>query len=218
MNKSALAISIMIIGLILLFLLFSIFGILYFYWGSVQAVQDSLSTAGSIFSAIATLGAASVAAYLFNDWKEQHNRTIIASEAKIAFKCIHAELQILRKIKRKVKVFNYSLFNPTQILENDELDKAHVTLTNEVNKNQNNLSEFVVLIDGRELFETIKLYYKSINDLNENRVEWTDNKKTYEEIFESYDLKLDKLLTDNLNILDNLKSYILYDEISNTKI
>ncbi|BCZ09762.1 hypothetical protein CAT25_00330 [Acinetobacter pittii] len=73
MNKSAFSISIMIIGIILIFLLFSIFGILYFCWGNAKAVQDSLSTTGSIFSAIATLGAACVAAFLFNDWRTVHS-------------------------------------------------------------------------------------------------------------------------------------------------
>ncbi|MDC4797888.1 hypothetical protein NQ843_18870, partial [Acinetobacter baumannii] len=68
MNKSAFSISIMIIGLILVFLIFSIFGILYFYWGDAKAVQDGLSTTGSIFGAIATLGAAYVAVHLYNDW------------------------------------------------------------------------------------------------------------------------------------------------------
>ncbi|HGY3247278.1 TPA: hypothetical protein ACNVU8_003608 [Acinetobacter baumannii] len=71
MDKSASALSIMFIGLILLFLIFSILSIFYFYWGDLKAIQNSLSTTGSIFSAIATLGAAAVAVYLFNDWKEQ---------------------------------------------------------------------------------------------------------------------------------------------------
>lgn len=76
MNKNAFSISIMIIGLILIFLLFSIFGILYFYWGNAKAVQDSLSTTGSIFGAIATLGAAYVAVHLYNDWREQLTSTV----------------------------------------------------------------------------------------------------------------------------------------------
>lgn len=75
MNKSAFSISIMIIGLILVFLIFSIFGILYFYWGDAKAVQDGLSTTGSIFGAIATLGAAYVAVHLYNDWREQLTST-----------------------------------------------------------------------------------------------------------------------------------------------
>lgn len=76
MNKSAISISIFIIGLILLLLLICIFGILYFYWGNSKAIQDSLSTTGSIFGAIATLGAAGIAAYLFNDWREEHNHNL----------------------------------------------------------------------------------------------------------------------------------------------
>lgn len=82
MNKSAFSISIMIIGLILIFLLFSIFGILYFYWGNAKAVQDSLSTTGSIFGAIATLGAAGVAAHLYIDWREQLTSTVQQEQAK----------------------------------------------------------------------------------------------------------------------------------------
>ncbi|SSW84757.1 Uncharacterised protein [Klebsiella pneumoniae] len=79
MNKSAISISIFIIGLILLLLLISIFGILYFYWGNSKAIQDSLSTTGNIFGAIATLGAAGIAAYLFNDWREEHNHNFKSS-------------------------------------------------------------------------------------------------------------------------------------------
>ncbi|WP_349913095.1 hypothetical protein [Acinetobacter pittii] len=85
MNKSAISISIFIIGFILLLLLISIFGILYFYWGNSKAIQDSLSTTGSIFGAIATLGAAAVAAYLFNDWKEQHNKQVTNTLALQAY-------------------------------------------------------------------------------------------------------------------------------------
>ncbi|WP_213031208.1 hypothetical protein, partial [Acinetobacter pittii] len=85
MNKSAFAISIMFIGFITLLLIFSMFGILYFYWGNTKAIQDSLSTTGSIFGAIATLGAAAIAAYLFNDWKEQHNKQVTNTLALQAY-------------------------------------------------------------------------------------------------------------------------------------
>ncbi|AVF08369.1 hypothetical protein J7S89_03465 [Acinetobacter baumannii] len=85
MNKSASAVSILFIGLTFFFLIFSIFSILYFYWGDLKVIQDSLSTTGSIFGAIATLGAAAVAAYLFNDWKEQHNKQVQNSFALQVF-------------------------------------------------------------------------------------------------------------------------------------
>lgn len=41
-----------------------------------DAMKDALSTTGSYFGAVATLGTAIIAAFLFNDWKEQHNKNI----------------------------------------------------------------------------------------------------------------------------------------------
>ncbi|WP_288384695.1 hypothetical protein [uncultured Acinetobacter sp.] len=53
-----------------LFLLIT-FWIFYQYSWSAAAAKDALSTTGSYFGAVATLGASVVAAYLFNDWREQ---------------------------------------------------------------------------------------------------------------------------------------------------
>ncbi|EHU1450427.1 TPA: hypothetical protein RHI02_003617 [Acinetobacter baumannii] len=85
MNKSAFSISIFVIGFILLSLLFSIFGILYFYWGSLKASQDAISTTVSLFGVIGTLGSASIAAYLFNDWRDNQtgiNRSELAKNTQ----------------------------------------------------------------------------------------------------------------------------------------
>jgi hypothetical protein len=123
MNKSVFTISILIIGLVLLFLFFSILGILYFYWGDAKAVQDSLSTTGGIFGAIATLAAASIAAYLFNDWKEQHNKTILAPEAIEIYKHINADILIsaeyISHIKRNINN-NLNGFVAIEIFSNFE--------------------------------------------------------------------------------------------------
>lgn len=76
MNKSVVIFSITVAAIILTFLLFSILAILFKYWGDTTSVKDSLSIISGIFGGITTLGAAIVAAYLFNDWKVQHNKTI----------------------------------------------------------------------------------------------------------------------------------------------
>ncbi|MCH7394164.1 hypothetical protein MMP66_07705 [Acinetobacter dispersus] len=76
MKKDELAHSISIIGVISFSLIFCVFLILYIYWGDENSVQNSISTTGSLFGALATLGAAIVAILLFNDWKEQHNKQV----------------------------------------------------------------------------------------------------------------------------------------------
>jgi len=80
-KNSAVAFSIFVAVIITLFLVFSIFGILYFYWGDATAVKDSLSTIAGFFGGFATLGAAVIAAYLFNDWREQERITFIRNIA-----------------------------------------------------------------------------------------------------------------------------------------
>lgn len=50
-----------------------------------SALKDSLSTTSGIFGGLATLAAAVIAAYLFNDWKEQHNKQISNSLALQAY-------------------------------------------------------------------------------------------------------------------------------------
>ncbi|WP_434218980.1 hypothetical protein [Acinetobacter baumannii] len=47
-----------------------------------------------IFSIGATLAAALIAVSLFNDWKEQHNKTILAPEAIEIYKLINADIKI----------------------------------------------------------------------------------------------------------------------------
>lgn len=76
MKNSAVVFSISVAVIITLFLVFSIFGILYFYWGDIAAVKDSLSTIAGFFGGFATLGAAVIAAYLFNDWKDEYNHNL----------------------------------------------------------------------------------------------------------------------------------------------
>lgn len=47
------------------------FWIFYKYSWNAESAKDALSTTGSYFGAAATLGAAIIAAYLFNDWRDQ---------------------------------------------------------------------------------------------------------------------------------------------------
>ncbi|MCU4644290.1 hypothetical protein [Acinetobacter pittii] len=125
MNKSAIFISIIIIGLILLLLLICIFGILYFYWGNSTSIKDSLSTTGSIFGAIATLGAAGVAAYLFNDWRDEKNYELensLLTNILIDLKPIFIELHKIRSDSQNLRKIDSNLIVKTSYLERERID------------------------------------------------------------------------------------------------
>ncbi|GAA5631052.1 hypothetical protein Acal02_01671 [Acinetobacter calcoaceticus] len=99
MNKSVIVFSITVTAIIFAFFLFSVMAILYFYWGDTSAVKDSLSTISGIFGGITTIGAAVVAAYLFNDWKIvakfERNKEII-NEFWLQYIKVKSELVLFR--------------------------------------------------------------------------------------------------------------------------
>lgn len=81
MNKNVIVFSIAVVSIITFFLIFSIFWILFFSWGDVNSAKDSLSIVSGIFGGVTTLSAAVIAAYLFNDWKEQKKYEIVSTLA-----------------------------------------------------------------------------------------------------------------------------------------
>jgi len=84
---------------------------LIFAYSSESALQDALSTTGSYFGAVATLGAAVIAAYLFNDWRDQHNKNV---EAGI---CIN--------IFDFAYISNFKLLQNLTIIENNIINIHH---------------------------------------------------------------------------------------------
>ncbi|MFV5548130.1 hypothetical protein VXQ35_01995 [Acinetobacter oleivorans] len=163
MNQSAFSVSIMFIGLILIILLFSI---LYFFWGNVKAVQDSLSTTGSIFSAIATLGAAAIAAYLFNDWKDQqeHQNSIqFGIEVYASFKkfdecfteicneLIYLEYQLKEVLKNNEKNLRFAFLN-----NSSKVSKRSQELFNHYLNFQDSYTNYCIVTNQEDLLIDIE--------------------------------------------------------------
>lgn len=67
-----------IVGGVIISILFLMitFWIFYTYSNSPTSAKDALSTTASFFGGVATLWAACIAAYLFTNWKDQHNKNI----------------------------------------------------------------------------------------------------------------------------------------------
>lgn len=183
MNKSVLTISITIIGIIVFFILFSILGILYFYWGDQNAVQDSLSTTGSIFGAVATLGAAGVAAYLFNDWRDEKNYELensLLTNILIDLKPIFIELHQIKSDSENLKKIDTTFIFKTAYLERDRIDMyksiislfPNIKIYSEIKKDNelinlyNTFDKYCFCLDDfyRDLFLTkYRRYYELAN-------------------------------------------------------
>ncbi|WP_088458347.1 hypothetical protein [Acinetobacter soli] len=180
MSKSVLTVNIIVIGLITLILIFSIFYILYFHWGESKFIQDSLSTTGSIFSAVATLGAAGVAAYLFNDWKDEHNKIIESNSASEL-------INLIIQIKVQLRLMNILLEDSeednqminieiSKIIDNfknnnqffqEKMEFFNLLIKKEFKKYENFLNECESLVDS--FGKIVKLTVTTDKRFSENR-------------------------------------------------
>lgn len=82
-NKKPFAFSVIISLLITFIFLIITFWIFYKYSNDSNSAIDALDTTGSYFGAIATLSAAVVAAYLFNDWRVVQSGISKSEQAKL---------------------------------------------------------------------------------------------------------------------------------------
>ena len=159
--------------LIVVILVFSIFGILYFYWGDTTAVKDSLSTIAGFFGGFATLGAAIIAAYLFNDWRDQHNKTV---ENELAWAVIHKFDIAEMKASQFQDVFQDFKYKCQFLYEMP--DEEFQNLNNELNDILNPLKEdslkFSSFLESTRKYSLVakKTYFNDItNDVQQiNRI------------------------------------------------
>lgn len=68
-----------------------------------ESFKDALGFSGGLFGGLTTFGAAIIAAYLFNDWRDQHNKTILANEAKEIFKKLSNSFLLLATYLQSVR-------------------------------------------------------------------------------------------------------------------
>lgn len=119
-----------IISLIIcfLFLLITLWIFYQYSWNAVAA-KDALSTTGSYFSAVTTLVAAIIAAYLYTDWKEPHLFLKIAAEQKEI-------IALTRRMKRNIDAFSLFMRTkkplPTGLKNGDKFSLEYQMLVNKI--------------------------------------------------------------------------------------
>lgn len=206
-NNRVIIFSLTVAVIIATFLFITIFAILYFYWGDETSIKDALSTTGAFFGGFATLGAAVVACYLFNDWREQHNKTILANEAKIIFKDISNSYMLLADYLKTVR--DNQNFNVT--LNNYLLTKP---LNEIIDSNKNISKDLKYFEDLASISSITPLIKKNIEQINQykNFIEKyysNSQNRTYSKVF----LTETEFFLNNISRLNHEYKDILIDFI-----
>lgn len=100
MNRNAVIFSILFSSILLLLLITAIISLYYF--GDENLFKDGLSIISGIFGGLATLVAAIIACYLYNDWKEQP-KLVIALEMYDTTREINENFEALRSLNPTLK-------------------------------------------------------------------------------------------------------------------
>ncbi|HAV4582117.1 hypothetical protein ACWPNX_16155 [Acinetobacter baumannii] len=168
------------------------------------ADADYISAFGSILSAFATIFASIIAIYIYFGWKKQHNKSIIANEAKDTFNRIHKERSIIHEIKfLLMSIDDYSLTR-LPILKDKVIEKIKkLEATN--HSNSQPTDGLINLVEGSKLYDLIICYNTHLGTFkNFDRVKMSCDFNIYVEIT-SFVKHAEKL---NQDVLQELKTYI----------
>lgn len=186
--------------------------IFYLYGGERSVLKDALSMTASFFGGIATLVAAYIATQLFNDWRIQHNKQVLANEAKGIFQLFHNQRDCIHKLKYRCEdIFKEKkkvIISWSAIAK--EYDRDFVAL---YNTDKDKMSSFCFLSEGQLVYDLTMDYYKEIAHLSSYLTEKRDkqfSETTFldEELAQHLFNLLKNLEDKNTKILNELKTYI----------
>lgn len=212
MDIKSLVSNIVAICILILLFLMAFTWIIFEFNSHSSSLKDSLSIVSSLFGGIAALAAAYIASRLFNDWKEQHNKQILASEAKDNFKLIHKERDFIFQLK-----FTCEDLSQNKLTEKVSWDSFATVfengLINLYNINKDIMSSFYFLSKGQDIYKLMLDYHSEIEKVanflfNEQAKPYSQTTFiTSQMAIEVLEL-MQGIETKNSDVLDGLKKYI----------
>lgn len=175
-------------------------------------ILSSLTLIGSFIGAFATLIAAYIASLLFNDWRKQHNKQVLAFEAKETFHLFHDQRDYLNSEIRRCK----------DIISDTCLDKRswesvandfECLFLKKFNKDTDHMSAFCFLSEGQLVHDLTTKYFISIQTLatylgDKRALPYSEftflDKNSCHEFVNLLDIAYDK----NHDVLNELKTHI----------
>lgn len=143
-----------------------IFWIFFQYSGSASSGKDTLNTLGSYFGGITTLGAAIVAGYLFNDWRDNEN---FKRTQYLYDNC----LQVAYDSTEHIDVLLHLLLQPKNSVNNQKISETISTLLDStfvlISKVGMDYNESIKSDKKlEELFEIVLIINKKFRDYDNN--------------------------------------------------
>ncbi|MEB6558785.1 hypothetical protein [Acinetobacter baumannii] len=174
------------------------------YPAKLSSKVVNISFIKDIYSIIFAIFAPFIAIYLFNDWKEQHNKTLVSNEAQKTLKIFNELSNLTGDLDYaydNIKTPEYIVFTESKNLKNgvkevfDNTEKAlnHYTHFNALSENEDGINLFM------EMYSVLKDYkefiYKSENNYISNIVNIDSEFR-------------DRLYAANKKIREHLKTFI----------
>lgn len=132
---------------------------------SYNQLEDPLKESWSItfaaLSALATIGAAIIASSLFNDWKDQHNKTILSPEAITTYKKINKDIM---KNAKYIHIVRKNINRPLKSDQGLKILKEFGKLLDTKSERIIDLKYFSTLADNEEINTLIYSYNSCLNN------------------------------------------------------
>lgn len=157
-------IALSVIGGIFIFTVtYILFWVLFLCLDSPSATQAAMNTLGSYFGGIATLWAACVAAYLFNDWRDEHNKTVEKEMGWVVIQKFDAAKFRFSRFEESFQNFKYKCNFPEE-MEDDELQNLDKDLNSILSSIKGSSLELFTFWDSVRKYSLIteKTYFESI--------------------------------------------------------
>lgn len=180
--------------------------------GVGDRLKETLTITIGFFGGFATLAAAYIAANLFNDWREQHNKQVLADEAKDTFHLFHKQRDVLHSLKYICQ----NIMEEKEVTHhswNGIAKKYEEKFLPLYNSDKDKMSSFCYLSKGQLVYDLTMDYWMEINNFSnylsdKRNMPFSDttflNKDSSLELFNILKNVEDK----NSKILNELKTYI----------
>lgn len=169
-------------------------------------IKEYMALYLSMLGVVATLYASFVVIYAYDNWKEQHNKTVLAEEAKIVWKEINEAKQNLIAVRalKDLNILTETYVNDSQRIK-IHVDRAMETIINSTQKT----IYLGALSKNLQFDKNIHSIAPHLKTFGENFKNAYTNKVTVDDFYNMQEESYENIISELNKTLEELESYIL---------